>query len=127
MKISLRGLFPEPFSYGFNFTGDYRTDAGGLAVTLDTANDNAVKLAGDGDYIIGRLELIEDRGNGVKTCTVTTKGGLGFRKAAATNIPNGSTIVGAGNGLVKAAATADLGTNYVVETETDELVVAVLR
>ena len=114
--VTLRGFYQEDFQFTFNISGDPTQDDLTKAVTLDTASANTVKLAGDGDVIIGRLEVLEDRTvEGLKVATVSIKGGNAFPIADAQVVNVGDTIVGAGAGEVKAAAAADWTQNYVVE------------
>lgn len=79
----------------------------GLAVTQDTSADNQVKLAGNGDEIIGILYTVEDRINEGELV-----GTVEFRFAAQLKIKSGlsgaqvvargSRICGAGAGEVRA-------------------------
>lgn len=77
--VSLRGLYVEAFIWTFlGATGMTAADVG-KAVTLDTTANNTVKLAGDGNAIIGILESVEVRTqDGVITCAVATRGGFKF-------------------------------------------------
>ena len=79
----------------------------GKALTQDTAADNTMKLAGDGDPIHGVLLSVEDRtveGQLIGVCsfwfahTLPIKSGLAGQEVVA----RGSRICGAGNGEVKA-------------------------
>jgi len=122
--ISLRGMTHEKFHYPFYLkAGIVRADVG-KAVSLDNTAANTVKLAEDGDPIIGRLVSWEDRSvEGVLVGTVEHRGGLPFTKAAAAPAINvGDTVVGAGGGEVKAAATANHADNYVVEVAGDQII-----
>lgn len=89
----------------------------GKAVELDTALEATVKLATDGADIYGRIFQVEDRSQeGVTTVTVETHFRKRLPKTAAA-ITKGSRVVGAGAGLVRAAATAaeaPLGKNIVL-------------
>jgi hypothetical protein len=102
--ITLKGITFPDFNLGFNLT-DTVADVDaviGLAVTQDTSAANSVKLATDGAEILGRILTCEDRtsqGGGV-VVTVETKGGLAIPYTSAPAI--GDTVVGAGNGKVKA-------------------------
>ena len=123
--ISLAGLFHEDWQYPFYVSGAVTQADVGKAVTLDTTAQNTVKLAGDGDPILGRLETFEDRTvEGVKVGTVSIQGGMKFPKTAAA-IAVGNSIVGGGGGLVKADVSAN-GHNVVVEVGAD-YVVAILK
>lgn len=93
----------------------------GKCVSLDPAVASGVRLAGDGDPIYGRIYQVEDRSQeNITTVTVETK----FRKRVkllAGEAPTiGNSIVGAGDGFVKAAPTAngsvilDVSSDYVI-------------
>ena len=96
------------------------TDADiGKAVSWDTTATRTVKLAADGDVIIGRLWGFTNRTQEkVKTCVVSRrfsatlpiKAGLTLTDVVAV----GKTVVGAGNGEVRAQATANHSANVVV-------------
>jgi hypothetical protein len=117
--ISLRGLAHNDFQYGYNLaSGIVKADVG-KAVSLDASAANTAKLAADGDFVIGRLLTVEDRTvEGTLVGTVETHGGFRFTKTAAA-VAIGDTVVGAGDGEVKAAATANHADNYVVEVDGD--------
>lgn len=83
----------------------------GKAVSLDTSAANTVKLAGDGDTIIGYLETYEDRQVGAVALNFTEK----LPIATSATVAVGDTVVGAGNGEVKAAAAPNHSINYVTE------------
>lgn len=75
----------------------------GLAVELDSTAANTVKLATDGADVIGFIFVAENginQGEGV-TVTVSMKGGRRVKTSAKLSV--GDYVVGAGNGLVKAA------------------------
>lgn len=77
--ISLKGLFHEDFQYPFMVAAGITEADEGKAVTLDTSAANTVKLAGDADVILGRLEKVENRTvEGVNVGTVSLFGGLEF-------------------------------------------------
>lgn len=77
----------------------------GLAVTQDTTAANTVKLAGDGDKILGRLENVEDRTvEGIKVGAVKIIGGMALKKTG--EIAVGDMVLGGGSGLVKKDATS---------------------
>lgn len=124
--VSLRGLHQENFNYTFNLATGIVVGDVGKAVSLDSTAANTVKLAGDGDTIIGYLETVENRVvEGVLVGTVATKGvyklpvktGLTGSEVVAV----GSTAVGAGAGEIKAlddgnvTAAPNHNYNYVVE------------
>lgn len=122
-KVSLRGYYFEDSIFTFNLkTGITQADIG-KAVSLDTSAANTVKLAGDGDVIIGRLETVENR-----TVEGTLVGAVALRFAELLPIKSGETVavgdtvVGAGNGEVKAlksgepaASAPNYAMNFVAE------------
>lgn len=104
--VSLRGLHLEEFAFTFVVTGTVSQSDIGKAVTLDTTQANSVKLAGDGDPILGRLASYEDRKQeGIKVGTVELKGSYQFT-CSGTQPSIGDTLVGAGAGIVKKAPTS---------------------
>jgi len=67
----------------------------GLAVTLDTSADTQVKLAEDGDPILGRIEAVENRvAEGVWVATVLTKGGMTLPIATGQTVAVGDQVEG---------------------------------
>lgn len=112
MPYSLNAVVPSSFSFPdytftMNVSGAVTRAHVGRAVALDTTADNTVKLAGDGDEIYGRLESFETGGlDGLTVGAVSRK----FRaplpvKAGLTGfnaVARGDTLVGAGDGEVKA-------------------------
>lgn len=133
-SISLAGMYFEDFQMPFNLkAGIVRADVG-KAVALDTAAANTVKLAGDGDVIVGRLETVEDR-----NVEGTLVGTVAFRFVAkipyATLVAVGDTAVGSTTaGSVKprrnagdTANEADYSQNMVVEVDTTNSMAVVLK
>lgn len=112
--VSLRGLYHDDFQYPFLLaTGITKADEG-KAVALDASAANTVKLAGDGDRVIGRLEVVEIRvQEGINIGTVSIQGGLDYPVKAGETLVNGDSLVGAAGGLVKKAG-AGVSTNLVV-------------
>src|ERR1044072_1811388 len=100
--VSLRGLYHDDFQYPFLLaTGITKADEG-KAVALDPSAANTVKLAGDGDRVIGRLEVVETRvQEGINIGTVSIQGGLDYPVKAGETLVNGDSLVGAAGGLVK--------------------------
>ena len=77
--VSLRGLYHEDSAYPFNLASGITVSDVGKAVTIDSSGANKVKLAGDADPILGRLEQVEDRSaEGILVGTVMIAGGLVF-------------------------------------------------
>lgn len=109
-NVTLRGFHWETSSLTFNLAAGIVAADVGKAVALDASGDNKVKLAGDGDTIIGRLATVENR-----TVEGTLVGAVELQfanilpiKAGLVDgevVAVGSTVVGAGNGEVKALAT----------------------
>lgn len=109
-KVSLRGFHFEDAHLTVNLKAGIVAADIGKAVAIDATAANTVKLAGDGDVIVGRLEVVEDR-----TVEGQLIGTVSFRFAnllpiksgltAGEAVVVGSTVVGAGNGEVKALAT----------------------
>lgn len=119
--VTLKGTIPDN-DLTFILASGIKEEHVGLAVAQDTSAANTVKLAGDGDAIVGRLESFEDRTatEGVVVGAVKLVGGLELKKsAAAMNV--GDPVVGAGDGLVKTGAAAN---GIVVwEVRTDSVIV----
>lgn len=109
--VSLRGLLAEDFQYTFllKASDSAIADAGIKAVSLDTTAANTVKLAAEGELILGRLEVFEDRVvEGVKTGMVALKGGIEFLvDPEATDSPTDETPA-VGDHLVGAQTAAGL-------------------
>lgn len=110
--VSLRGFHFEDSHLTVKLkTGIVVADIGkGLAI--DPSAANTLKLAGDGDHIIARLETVEDRsieGTLIGTASfrfsnlLPIKTGLTGSEAVVV----GSTVVGAGSGEVKALDDGD--------------------
>lgn len=100
--------------YISGITTQVAADIIGHAVALDATAAGTVKLAGDGDYVYGRVYQYEDRKQeGVKTVSVERRFVKRLPKTAAA-IAIGATVVGAGAGLVKAAVSPDQNINTVI-------------
>ncbi|MFN4091624.1 MAG: hypothetical protein ACK4FG_01855 [Brevundimonas sp.] len=77
----------------------------GKALAQDTAGANRVKLAGEGDEIIGYLMTFEDRVvEGQKVGTVSFKFAQKLKIKTGETVAVGDRLVGAGSGEVKALA-----------------------
>ena len=132
MPYTIGGVVSEAFTFNdsiftYNVSGTVTTDDVGKAVSLDATAASTVKLAADGDAIMGRLETYEDRVTlGVKVGAVARRFKCKFPAAGGHGITVGKRIVGAGAGLVKldpAAAGVGLVTNpLVIEVGTDFVV-----
>lgn len=78
-KVSLNGLIDEVAQYTFNLASGITASDVGKAVTIDSTAANTVKLAGDADLILGRLEVVEVRTQeGTAVGTVAVRGGMKF-------------------------------------------------
>lgn len=123
--VSLRGYYFEDFIFTFTLASGIVAADVGKAVALDTGADCKVKLAGDGDAIIGRLESVENRlQEGVLVGAVALKFSellpIKTGLSGANVVVVGSTVVGAGSGEVKArvvssAAAPDYTINMVTQ------------
>lgn len=114
--ISLRGMIHNDFHYPFMISGTVTAADLGKPVTLDKTAANTVKIAGDGDTILGQLVTYEDRKvEGVKVATVALRGGWAFKVKSGDALAIGDTAVGAGAGEIKKATANDLNQNVVVE------------
>lgn len=134
--VSLRGLIHPDFQYGFLGAAGLTKADEGKVVTLDTTVANTVKLAKNGDPILGRLEVVEVRTQeGTINCTVSIVGGMSFPVATAAggspvDVPVvGGRVEGAEDddgigGFVKAGST---GKWLVVEVAEDKSYVTVIK
>lgn len=123
-KVSLRGFHFEDFHLTFLLASGIVADDIGKAVSFGAAA-NTVKLAADGDVIIGRLETVEDR-----KVEGQLVGAVSLKFANLLPIKSGQTVVagdsvqGAGGGEVKKLTTANHSVNFVAEViGTDAVVV----
>lgn len=100
--VTLKGTIPDN-DLTFLLNSDIKEEHVGLAVTQDTTAANTVKLAGDGDEILGVLMNVEDRTAiaGVKTGAVKLVGGFELKAVASHGLAVGDYVIGGGNGLVK--------------------------
>lgn len=117
-KVTLRGFHWEYSSLTFNLASTIVAADIGKAVSLDTSGNNKVKLAADGDAIVGRLSTVEDRvveGIRVGAVELQFANVLPIAASAVATLAVGNTVVGAGNGEVKAAGTHNPRNNFVAE------------
>lgn len=125
--VFLAGTTHSEFRYTWKISGTITEADEGKALTYDTTAANTVKLAGDGDVVIGRLFKYEDREVEDETLvTVDTKGGMILPKLESTVVAVGDTVVGDADGLVKAAVSADWSLNYVAAVDAAEDKVTVM-
>lgn len=101
--VTLRGYHFENWHLTFNLATGITKDHEGRAVALDSTGPNKVKLAGDGDPIIGRLEVVENRAQeGILVGTVALKFANRLPIAEGETVAIGNSVQGAGSGEVKA-------------------------
>lgn len=122
--VSMRGYKFREFTVTGNLKSGITASDIGKAVAFDATADNTFKLAGDGDAIIGRLSVVEDR-----TQEGTLVGAIDLKfidvlpiKSGLTGddaVARGKTVVGAGSGEVKglAAASTDPSVNLVMAVD----------
>ena len=126
-KVSLRGFHFEDFHLTFTLAAGIVAADSGKAVSIDTSAPNKVKLAGDGDTIIGRLATVEDRKvEGQLVGAVALKFANTLPIKAGQTVAVGDTVVGAGAGEVKKATAADHSKNFVAEILGGEAVVVLV-
>jgi hypothetical protein len=126
-KVSLNGMVDEDsiFTFLCSSTVVAGTDEG-KAVSQDTSAANTVKLAADGDRIMGYIDNIEVRSvEGVTIVGVVTKFIRRLPMKANETFTVGDTAVGGGSGTVKvlktgspAASAPDANQNRVLEVLT---------
>jgi hypothetical protein len=121
-SVSLRGFHFEDSNLTVNLASDITVADVGKAVTIDTSDANKFKLAGDGDPIVGRLEVVEDRSvEGQLVGTVAFRFANLLPIAEGETVAVGNTVVGGGDGTVKALKdqennpVADYSMNFVAE------------
>ncbi len=118
-QVSLARIKNEDANRTVKLVGVTAADTG-KAISLDAASGaNCFKLAGDGDTIVGRLEVYESDGAGTVSFQFTDP----LPIKAGQTVAVGDTVVGAGGGEVKAAASADHSKNFVVEVANGKAVV----
>jgi hypothetical protein len=136
--VSLRGIFFEDFQLPFNLPSDIsRANDVGKAVTIDTASENAVKLAGSGDRVDGRLVVVEPRdieGINVGTVAWVFADALPIDTASSFSFAVGDTAAGSPNEAGKVepkndgtSKTPDRSENVVVAVDTTNGFVTVLK
>ena len=125
--VVLEGFPLDDTTFTYTLTGVARTDEAaaalaGKAVTQDTTADGAVKPAGDGDAIFGRVFLAENRQvQGFMTAAVQRRFKERLPADSGHGIARGDSVVGAGDGKVKKATAAN-GT-VVIATGSDYVIV----
>jgi hypothetical protein len=122
----------DPFTFTYLISGTFADDAAmaavaGKAVAWDSAAANTVKLAGNGDTVIGRIFTGERRAVlGINVVSVQRKFKEKLPATAGHGIVVGNAVMGAGAGLVKLSTVSagagvpsdprvvEIGTDYVV-------------
>ena len=128
-NVSLRGFHFEDSLLTVNLASGITAADVGKAVTIDTTAANTFKLAGDGDHVMGRLEVVEDRKvEGQLVGTVAFRFANLLPIKIGETVAVGDTVVGAGNGTVKAlqasgTSAPDYTANFVAEVNDDYAVV----
>ena len=103
--VTLNGYAFEDSMLTFHLASGITAADVGKAVALDTTAPNKVKLAGDDDYIIGRLETVELRTQeGQNVGTVALRFAQRLPIKSGETIAVGDSLIGAGAGEVKAQA-----------------------
>lgn len=126
MGVTLLGVDHPDFGYTYNLTAGTTKAHVGRAMSVDTAAANTMKPAADGDTVRGTLFTFEDRvSEGMKVGTVRHKGGYRLPIASGQTVTTGQSVVGAGDGFVKAAA-GPLPHNFVAEVANGYAVVVFL-
>lgn len=125
--VTTTGIIVQESRLTFNGAAEIQKKHVGCAVTIDTSAPNTVKLAGDGDVVLGQLEIVEIETTGEVIATVAILGG--YRLACAENavFTAGDTVVGAGEGLVKSGGASTDLRFIVTETDTSEGFVGVIK
>jgi hypothetical protein len=120
-------MYHDDFQYPFLLAAGITVADQGKAVALDASAANTVKLAGDGDRIIGRLEVVEIRvQEGINIGTVSIQGGLDYPVKAGEVLAPGDSIVGSTTaGSVKKAGAGVLSNLVVVEIRANGNAVAI--
>lgn len=103
--VTLVGIPQQDFRFTFRLTAGMVAADIGKPVALSTAANNTVKLAGDGDVVIGRLLTYRNlTTEGIIVGTVELKGGFRFDTTGApVAVAVGDQVVGSATaGAVKA-------------------------
>lgn len=128
--VVLEGFPFGTFTFSYLLSGVTATDDDayatvGKAVAQDTAAAGTMKLAGDGDAIVGRVYQAENRVlDGLVVGSIARKFKERLPAASGHGISVGDRIVGAGAGLVKAAVDNTDHTQPLVVATGDEFVIA---
>lgn len=106
--VSLEGIYDTKYNHTFNLAAGVTKADEGKAVSQDVSADNKVKLALDGEIIIGRLLVVEDRmqSEGVMVATVNRQGYSRFNYTGAAPTRGQGVLGSATPGVVKASGAA---------------------
>lgn len=96
----------EDFSLTVNLNSAIVASDVGKALSWDTSAANTMKLAADGDEIAAFLDTFENRGSAGKVGTALFKFAQKLPIKSGQTVAVGNTVVGAGNGEVKAGVAA---------------------
>jgi hypothetical protein len=103
--VSTEGIYFEEQMLPMNLHADIVAADVGKAVAIDTSANAMVKLAGDNDVVVGRLETWENRvQEGIKVGTVAFGGALRLPVKSGETVVRGGSVQGAGAGEVKPLA-----------------------
>ena len=123
-KPTLRGYHFEDWSFTFVLAAGITEADVGKAVSIDTSAANKVKLAADGDTILGMLSTVEDRAvEGQLIGAVELKFANILSVFGGIGVAIGDTVQGVGGGLVKKTTTPDYSLNFVAEIQGTNAVV----
>ncbi|QHJ78652.1 MAG: hypothetical protein [Caudoviricetes sp.] len=115
----------------FTFVGQTSmtsADVGKAAALALGSEANTVKLAGDGDIPLGRIETVEVEMNGDVSVSVLLLGGFRLNCAVGEKFQAGDTIVGSATaGLVKSGGVSKDFRFFVSEPDTTEGFVGVIK
>jgi hypothetical protein len=122
-QVGLEGFAFEDSQFTYNLAAGITSADKGKAMTLDTSAANTMKLAGDGDTVVGRLLTVENRINeGTLVGTVSLRFSARFTKEGTVAV--GDKVLGSVTpGTVKAAGAANMNDNFVVQVDGDEVIV----
>ena len=128
-KPTLRGYHFEDWSFTFVLASGITASDIGKAVSIDTSAANKVKLAADGDFVLGRLASVEDRTvEGQLIGAVELKFANILPIKSGETVAVGDTVIGAGSGEVKTlkvtgVSAPDYSINFVAEIQGSNAVV----
>lgn len=113
-KPTTTGIPVNETRHTFHGVGITNADVGKAATLVTGGADVTVKLAGADEPVLGQIETVEIETTGEIIVNVLILGGYRLRCATDAVIAVGDTVVGAGDGLVKAGAAASTDLRFVV-------------